>query len=57
MKNKCEMIENCNESVTMVDKNGFLYCCSHGKQRKLYMTTRKLTKKEIFKLKENKNAN
>lgn len=45
---KCNYsLDGCTCKVTHIDIKGFIYCESHGKQRKLSIRTRKLTKKEL----------
>lgn len=48
------MVENCEHNVSYIDKKGFIYCHDHGLQRKRYVNCRKMTKKEIVSLHENK---
>ena len=47
---KCDMNATCTSTVTHVDNKGFVYCASHGEQRKAYCSCRKLKPAEIKKL-------
>ena len=51
---KCSMTKECTEKVSYIDTKGFIYCECHGKQRSQYVRTRKMTKREIKTLEENK---
>ncbi len=49
---RCDMNRDCKQPVTMMDNKGFIYCASHGMQRRSYGTPcRKLTQSEIKGLK------
>jgi hypothetical protein len=49
---KCDMEKGCTSPVTMLDNKGYIYCASHGLQRRSYGTPcRKLTSSEIKGLK------
>ena len=42
----CQMTENCADPVTHVDEKGYVYCASHGQQRKYHCRCRKLRSAE-----------
>lgn len=48
---KCDMKDSCKCEVNHIDIKGFVYCDTHGKNRKLYMRCRKLKPNELKKLK------
>lgn len=50
-KLSCDMKCSCKEPITHIDNKGFIYCQSHGEQRKYSVPCRKLTKKELETLK------
>jgi hypothetical protein len=49
---KCDMKKDCNSDVVMLDDRGFIYCATHGLQRRNSGSRcRKLSPTEIKKLK------
>jgi len=46
----CQMHDACSESVTHIDQGGFLYCTTHGLQRRASQPCRKLRPHEITRL-------
>jgi len=46
----CEMDRTCKETVTHIDDKGFIYCHTHGVQRKGYRPCRQLAPKELSQL-------
>jgi hypothetical protein len=48
---KCDMLRTCEAPVTHIDDKGFIYCASHGQDRKAHCRCRKLKPAEIKKLK------
>jgi uncharacterized protein (DUF2237 family) len=43
----CDMKKECQDPVTHIDNNGFIYCQTHGIARKSWKPCRKLTKAEL----------
>lgn len=46
-KLQCDMDKQCGASITMIDRNGFIYCTDHGLKRRGWKPCRKLLKREI----------
>jgi hypothetical protein len=46
----CEMTDDCPEPVTMIDRNGFIYCTDHGIGRRDWKPCRKLRPHELRRL-------
>jgi hypothetical protein len=46
----CDMVADCAQPVAMIDPKGFVYCASHGLQRRQVMPCRKLRPAELAKL-------
>lgn len=46
----CDMRESCTADVTMIDDNGFVYCTSHGMERRGWRPCRKLRPHELRRL-------
>lgn len=46
----CQVHDDCTGSVTHIDQSGFLYCTSHGLQRRASQPCRKLRPHEITRL-------
>lgn len=46
----CDMERDCKQAVTHIDEKGFVYCHSHGVQRKTYCRCRMLQPKELKQL-------
>lgn len=47
----CEMVKGCNQPVSHIDVKGYVYCETHGKQRRMAGTRcRKLRPEELKKL-------
>jgi hypothetical protein len=46
----CQMHAGCTEPVTHLDKSGFLYCTTHGLQRRASRPCRKLRPHELTRL-------
>lgn len=51
---KCDMVKDCAKPVSHIDSKGYVYCDTHGLQRKIYAKCRKLKAKELETLKQNK---
>lgn len=52
---RCQMTDDCQEPVTHIDDNGFIYCAEHGQRRKESgRRCRKLKPAELKTLKEGK---
>jgi hypothetical protein len=51
---ECSAIGDCQKPVTHIDNKGFLHCDHHGKQRKLHVPCRMLTKGELGLLQDGK---
>ena len=49
---KCEMTSECNEAVTHMDKKGYIYCTTHGLERREYQPCRKLRPHEVNRLRK-----
>ena len=49
-KLQCEMDKDCLELVTHLDKAGFIYCTTHGVQRRTWKPCRKLRAHELRRL-------
>lgn len=47
---RCDMTADCEEAVTMLDNDGFVYCTSHGLSRRSWKQCRKLRPHEIRRL-------
>lgn len=52
-KLKCAMLESCTRLVTHIDDKGYVYCTSHGEQRKAVRRCRALRSNEVSKLLNN----
>lgn len=50
MKLTCDQEKNCQESVTMLDIKGYVYCTKHGIDRKSVCRCRRLNPKELRQL-------
>ncbi len=49
----CDMKNDCKDHVTHIDNKGFVYCSSHGAQRRMNGTPcRKMSRAEIKRLEE-----
>lgn len=48
----CQMSAGCPEPVTHMDQSGFLYCTTHGLQRRASRPCRKLRPHELTRLKQ-----
>lgn len=49
---RCDMTDECDQLVTMIDIKGWAYCTEHGLQRRYYvMPCRKLRPHELNRLK------
>jgi hypothetical protein len=46
----CDMLIDCESPVAMIDPKGYVYCASHGVQRRQAMSCRKLRSYELAKL-------
>lgn len=44
---RCDMRADCEEPVTHIDSNGFVYCTDHGIQRRDWKPCRKLRPWEL----------
>ncbi len=44
---KCQMTQDCANTVTHIDDSGFIYCQHHGNTRKQYRRCRKLKPSEL----------
>lgn len=44
---QCDMEASCTAAVTHMDEKGFVYCATHGNDRKNYCRCRKLTAPEL----------
>lgn len=51
---KCDMTKDCIKPISYIDRKGFVYCETHGLQRKAYVPTRKLKPKELKQITDNK---
>jgi hypothetical protein len=49
-KHSCQMDDGCTESVSHMDKSGFLYCATHGLQRRASRPCRKLRPHELTRI-------
>lgn len=47
---RCDMRDECAESVTYIDEKGFVYCTAHGQLRQRYHRCRKLRPHELRKV-------
>ena len=47
---QCDMLMDCQSPVAMIDAKGYVYCASHGVQRRQAMPCRKLRQAELVKL-------
>ena len=47
----CDMSEECDHAVTHIDNSGWVYCTSHGEQRRYSKPCRKLRPHELNRLK------
>lgn len=47
---RCDMTADCTEPVTHLDQDGFVYCTTHGLQRRCWQPCRKLRPAEVRKL-------
>lgn len=47
---QCEMVNDCEREVTMIDNKGYIYCEPHGMQRRSWRPCRKLRPYEINRL-------
>ena len=46
----CDMVEGCTEPVTHIDSKGYVYCATHGQERKATQRCRKLLPRERVQL-------
>lgn len=46
----CDMTDNCDREVTMIDDSGFVYCTSHGLDRRSWKRCRKMRRHELNRL-------
>lgn len=46
----CDMTAECDQPITHLDDKGYVYCTTHGLQRRDYRPCRKLRPAEINKL-------
>ncbi len=51
---RCESSDTCEEPVTMMDSSGWIYCSTHGLQRREWKHCRKLRPYELNRLKAGK---
>lgn len=49
---KCEMETHCTAPVTHLDNNGFIYCTTHGIQRRHWKPCRKLRTHELNRIRQ-----
>jgi hypothetical protein len=47
---RCDMVTGCEKPVTHLDTAGFVYCTTHGEQRRCYEPCRKLRPHELRRL-------
>lgn len=47
---RCDMDLSCRADITHIDDNGFIYCTSHGIQRRDWRPCRKLRPHELARL-------
>lgn len=50
----CDMKEDCEKPVSMIDEKGYVYCAEHGNQRKGSMRCRNLSSSEKQQLESGK---
>lgn len=50
----CDMWFKCQEEVTHIDQDGYVYCTDHGLQRRMSQPCRKLRTWELNRLKSGK---
>lgn len=46
----CDMTSDCEQPVTMLDQDGFVYCTNHGLSRRTWQPCRKLRPYEVNRL-------
>ena len=47
---RCDMTEDCTDTVTHIDQKGYVYCTEHGIERRSWVPCRKLRAHEVTQL-------
>ena len=56
-KLQCEMEKDCRETVTHLDRKGYIYCTTHGIHRRFHQPCRKLRAHELRRLERGDRVN